>query len=407
MNKNIDFSIPFDPTCTAREINIDEAVSHRISHSESKLMEMNLPIKSILASTYLCHASSYVSGLMSAENFNEIVSLARMFPGNLTSFLGFECRLGDNDTRSDWAFAISGEGRDRYVLKNLFRENQLPSKYLNNPLWRQIANFTDSWANDSSPLAKKIQCFWLEFDMPKESQAIPVPSIFFGPTRLPKEVAPNDIKHYDWLFESALPLLKGGELSTKLKQHMSTCIKNIPKNASLFQIGTMLSRESKVVRFHINKLDPIQIISYLESIGWYDETGELTKLIGELTNIVDRFVVSYDITEDGIGPRIGIELSFVQPLAEQDFCWDRLFSYFIRKGWCLPERKEALLNYPGADDDEIFKTSIMKPIISASSDIDTLKSSKIIRYINHVKLVFEEGKDMELKAYPAVRLFSN
>ena len=407
VNRNFEPFNSFNTACSAREIQIDDIVSGRLTHSDTRLISQNLPIRSILASTYLCHASSYVSKLISPENFNDIVSIARLFPGNLTSFLGFECRLGDNKSRTDWAFAISGEGNDRHVLKNILKNNHLPQKYLSNPEWQHISEFANCWTDESSPLAEKIQCFWLEFDMPEESPDIPVPSIFFGPTRLPKGTNPNEIEHYEWLIESALPILKGRELSAKMKHQINTCINHIPRNASLFQIGTMLSRESKSVRFHINKLELIQIIPYLESIGWHDENEELSTLIGELADKVDRFVISYDITEDGIGPRIGIELSFIQPLSEQYNSWNILFSYFVKKGWCLPERQKALLNYPGTDNEEYFNGSIMKPVVTAASDMDTLKTSKIVRYINHVKLVFEQGKDVEAKVYPAVRLFSN
>ena len=406
VNRNFDPFVSFDTACTAREIQVDAVISD-LAHTDSQLISQNLPIKSILASTYLCEASSYVNGLMTSKNFNDIVTIARYFPGNLTSFLGFECRLGNNTSRSDWAFAVSGVGNDRLVLNNFLKSSHNPAKFLSHPEWQNITAFTESWVDTSSPLAGKIQCFWLEFDMPNESPEISVPSIFFGPVRLPGGIKSNDVEHYEWLIELALPLLKGRDVSAKMKHQMHRCIENIPSNATLFQIGTMLSRESKSVRFHINKLDPIQIIPYLEAIGWHDETGELSTLIGELADKVDRFVISYDIFEDGIGPRIGIELSFTQGLEEQFNSWNILFSYFVEKGWCLPERRDALLNYPGTDDEEYFNGSVMKPVITAAEDMQSLLSSSIVRYINHAKLVFEQGKGVEAKAYPAVRLFSN
>ncbi len=407
MNRSFDPLISFDSACTAREIQLDDVIADRTLHAEHELISQNLPIKSILASTYLCEASSHVTELMSKKNFNDIVTIARHFPGNLTSFLGFECRLGNSTSRSDWAFAVSGMGKDRDVLKNFFTTHYLPHKYLSSAEWQNISAFSKAWADKDSLISNKVQCFWLEFDMPDNIPEIPVPSVFFGPVRLPRGIASNEIEHYEWLVESALPLLKGRELSGKMKHQIRNCIMHIPQNASLFQIGTMLSRESKSVRLHISKLDPMQIIPYLEAIGWKDEENELTILISELADKADRYVISYDVTEDGIGPRIGIELSFTQDIVEQSENWDSLFSFFVKKGWCLPEKYEALVKYPGSNDEELFSGAIMKPVISAAGDLDILRSSRIIRYISHVKLIYQYGEDIEAKAYPAVRLFSN
>ncbi|MBU1941280.1 MAG: hypothetical protein KKC68_05850, partial [Candidatus Thermoplasmatota archaeon] len=303
--------------------------------------------------------------------------------------------------------AVSGMGKDRDVLKNFLTSQHLPHKYLSSSEWQNISAFSEAWADKDSLINNKVQCFWLEFDMPDDVPDVPVPSVFFGPVRLPNGISSNEIDHYEWLVESALPLLKGRELSGKMKHQIHNCIMHIPQNASLFQIGTMLSRESKGVRLHISKFDPMQIIPYLEAIGWKDENNELTVLIGELADKADRFVISYDVTEDGIGPRIGIELSFTQDIIKQSGNWNSLFSFFVKKGWCIPEKCAALLKYPGSNDEEILSGAIMNPVVSAAGNLDTLRSSRIFRYISHVKLVYRHGEDVEVKAYPAVRLFSN
>jgi hypothetical protein len=74
---------------------------------------------------------------------------------------------------------------------------------------------------------------------------------------------------------------------------------------------------------------------------------------------------------------------------------------------CLPERRDALLEYPGVEGDEDISLSMMKPLSSASQHLADLFSSKIIRYISHLKIVYDRDYFVEAKAYPAVRLFKN
>ena len=80
--------------------------------------------------------------LLPPDKFQEILSIAKNFPGNVTSFLGFEIHLRDTTQRADWAFAVSGDGSDREGLVNLMKNGQLPQQFLQQPEWRHIAEFS-------------------------------------------------------------------------------------------------------------------------------------------------------------------------------------------------------------------------------------------------------------------------
>jgi len=240
--------------------------------------------------------------------------------------------------------------------------------------------------------------------MPESAQGVPIPCVFFGPTKPSSKLPVNEISQYEWLIKSALPLLKGKNLSKYVEKTINDCLEKMPENSTLFQIGTMLPRASNDVRLHINKIKPEQIVQYLEEIGWKDESGEFARLIDELKDKADRFVISYDVTDNGIAPRIGIELSFTSNLFHNED-WNQLFDYLVEKGICIPEKRDALMDYVGTNDDEYFSGGIMKPVTSSANILETIDSAKIVRYINHVKIVYQPGKPLEAKAYPAVRLF--
>ena len=402
MKNGLDLPVPFETAFAAREIGLEDFLSSDDYHLEFTRMKEHLPLHNIYASHYLSIAEPYLTHLVSSDNFKEIISMAKHFPGNLTSFLGFECRLGVSNARTDWAFAISSVGRDRHVFVNLLNDGYIPDQFLQQSAWRHLIDFANAWVDPNSVLRYTIKCFWLEFDMPEQLPEVPIPSIFFGPEKIPKAKKVNDFSNYEWLLTAALPILKGHRLKKIVENKIKKCIQNLPENASLFQVGTLLSRSSDDVRLYINHCNPKQILSYLTTIGWKDKTGEFTKLINELENKVERFVLSFDITDKGIGPRIGIELSFTSNEFFNETQWNQLLDYLVEKGWCLPEKRDALLSYQSAEN---FSGGIMKPLTSASQHLDDLIHSKIVRYINHIKIVYQPGKEIEAKAYPAVRLF--
>jgi len=407
IKSSYDQHISTNDAFSAREINLENILNQHQTQPETTRMVKEFPSGGLLQpSDYLRLIESRIpKELISSQCFEEIKNLSGNFSGNLTSFFGFECRLGESEARADWAFAVSGMGKDRHVLAGLLQNGDLPRQFLQQPEWRHVNDFAAEWANLNSILYKRIKCVWLEFDISTSMPEIPIPCVFFGPAKPPEGISPDDTSQYGWLTKNALPLLKGRSLSKMVERKLLNCIRHIPKNASLFQVGIVLSRSKNGVRLYINRLYPQQIISYLKTIGWSDETGEFESLIEEISDKADRFVLSFDVCKDSIGPRIGIECSFTSNLYQQETRWNTLLNYLVEKGLCLPEKRDALLSYPGMENEENFSGGIMKPLISVSTNIDNFASSTIVRYINHIKIVYKPGHPLEAKAYPAVRLF--
>ena len=404
MNRYINQSTSFENAGTAREIELEKKMispEYQLYQEDHTRMFKHLPVKSILASNYLCKAEPYLSSIISPEKFKEILFLAKNFPGNLTSFLGFEIHLKDPRERADWAFAVSGAGADREVLVNLLKQGNFPSSFMQQPEWKQIAAFSASWAQKDSSLKEQVKCFWLEFDMPETPRDVSIPSVFFGP----EKVSQDPMTQYAWLVNDALPLLKGKSLPKSMERQILSCIQKIPKGATLFQVGTMLSRSTSDVRLYINKIHPRKIISYLNTLGWLDTNNEFQSLIRDMESNADRFVLSYDIGNAGIGPRIGLECSFEANRYHEETRWERLFNYLVEIGMCLPEKRDALIQYPGIENPDDFSGGIMKPFTSVSRHLDDIFSGSLVRYISHIKLVYLPGTIVEAKAYPAVRLF--
>ncbi len=408
MNRYVSYSTSFETAGAAREIELEKKLitpEYQLYQEDHSRMLKHLPVKSILASNYLCKAEPFIMPLISPEKFKNILSVAKIFPGNLTSFLGFEIHLGDFRPRADWAFAVSGAGDDRIVFENLLKQENFPKFLLQQPEWKQIAAFSEAWNQKESSLKKQVKCFWLEFDMPETTSDVSIPSVFFGPEKIQDDSSHSPKIQFSWLVNEALPLLRGQPLSTTVKRQILRCIEKIPKGASLFQVGTMLSRSTNDVRLYINKVPPRNILSYLNSLGWSDEDGTFQILIEDLESKADRFVLSFDVTSAGIEPRIGLECSFEENRYHEEKRWEELFEYLVAKGMCLPEKRDAVLRYPGVEHPDDFSGGVMRPFVSVSQHLDDIFSGSLVRYISHVKVVYIPGRPLEAKAYPAVRLF--
>lgn len=410
MNRYINYSTSFENAGSAREMELEKKLispEYQLYQEDHSRMQKNLPVKSILASNYLCKAEPYIAPLISPEKFKDILSVAKHFPGNLTSFLGFEIHLGDVRERADWAFAISGAGDDRVVFENLLKQGSFSELFMQRPEWKQIALFSEEWTNKDSLLKNKVKCFWLEFDMPEMQSDLIIPSVFFGPEKIPQDASSDPEAQFAWLVNDALPLLRGKRLPLKVKEQLLSCIEKIPKGASLFQVGTMLSRSTNDVRLYINKIHPERIIPYLTMLGWHDADDQLQNLIMDIGAKAERFVLSFDVTADGIGPRIGLECSFEENRYHEEPRWEPLFDYLVEQGMCLPEKRDALLRYSGVEHPDDFSGGVMKPLVSVSQHLDDIFSGSLVRYISHVKVVYIPGRPLEAKAYPAVRLFES
>ncbi|MBN1860980.1 MAG: hypothetical protein JW840_05925 [Candidatus Thermoplasmatota archaeon] len=408
MNRYFNHSTSFENASAAREIELENKMTSprfQLYQEDHTRMYHHLPLKSILASNYLSFAEPYLAELVSQDSLKEILCTAQYFPGNLTSFLGFECRLTDTQSRADWAFAISGMGDDREVFTNLMENGNLPKQYFQQQEWKHIADFAKAWIDPKSLLYHKIQCFWFEFDMPDQLPVTLIPSVFFGPEKTTGRGDADEVSQFLSIINTTVSVLKGKRLSHSLERQLAACIRQLPTNASIQFIGVMFSRSTNGIRLYVKRLLPKQIVPYLTSLGWSDTNGRLSSLIDELSDRADRFVIGFDVVEEGIIPKIGIECSFISNNFHLETRWGELLEYLVEKNLCLPEKRDALLRYSGSENTDTFSGGIMRPLVSVSRHLDTLISSAIVRYISHIKVVYQPGHPLEAKAYPAIRLF--
>jgi hypothetical protein len=400
LNKYLNHGASFEIAGAAREIELDSMLLPKQFHQQKRsLEERNISGEKLTPNDYFSMAEPFVSKmLVSPNNFKKIQTIANYFPGGLTDFLGFEVRLNGEESQADWALAISGRDDARYALANFLSNGHLPASYRQTAEWNRILNFTQLWTKPNSVLHNKILGAWLEFDMPENPPAVPIPSVFFNPAKI-KGSSIGDPSDFSWFTKLAIPSLMGQRLLKEVEKNLNTSIQKMPKDASLFIVGVMLSRKISDVRMSVQFRDPKQIIPYLHEIGWSEKTDAFSTLINDLISLnVNRIVLDFDIGKH-VGRTVAVECSFFPNHYHQEHHWKKILDYLVEKEIAAPSKRDDLLVYPGTEKTVMFSEKGTGPY-----DEGVSQPKVISRYITHIKIVYNpDEQKLKAKAYLAIR----
>jgi hypothetical protein len=399
MNRMRDYGV--DSTLESPHFGELKQISERNRCIADAVQLNKLSLQGLNTTHYLCAVESNIPGdLISSQNYREMKELASCFQGPITSFFGFETRMNTGETKSDFLFAVSSKKGEREILKDLFTSGKLPQSFLSEMEWKNLEKFVTTWTNPDSTIHDTVLGLWFEFDLIKDAPEVPIPCIFLHTIPLQMN-NPEEIQQCKWLTQSALPLLIGHSVSPTIEFQIFEAIRQLPKGASVFQVGVMLSRSAAGVRLVFNKIEVKDILPYLKRIGWSEKNEKLSHLIKELQNQGVHIVLHVSIGEKGIEPKIGLECSFYPFRYHNETKWPEFFEYLIQKGWCLPEKKNALLGFSGIKQED--PQEIVLPI----SSMKRSSTPALVRYISHVKLVYTPNQPIEAKVYSGVRLFNS
>ena len=401
-DKTLDDSISIRNAFKAKEIDLEKKLAP--NNNKFGTSKMFKSISEFHPYDYLNLIEPHMpKELLSKKNYSEIKNVANYFKHNLTSFFGFETKLNSADARSDYLFAISSKKGERESLVNIIKNNHLPESFRNQPEWQQVGNFAESWANPKSVLYNNVLGMWFEFDTSGSPSEIPLPGVFIHTIPIKYNSKSSE---YRWFIETAIPMLIGRHLSTKIERKIQDCIQKMPPNASLYQVGTMLPRETDNIRLVLKRMHPNQILPYLKAVGWSDDNEELSSLLKELEKQVNRIVLHISVGEQ-VDSKIGIECSFYPGFNDKEKGWSAFLEYLIEKGLCLSEKQSALLNFPGLQQENINNDFDLKSYMPSVMITDENFSSALVRFISHVKIVYKPNHPLDAKAYYGVRHFGS
>jgi hypothetical protein len=327
--------------------------------------------------------------LISAEYVAAIRRIAGLFPTFVPNVFGFECRLNSNSQRTDFALNLTSKGSE--LLAGKLVDRALPEIFRQDERWSRVSDFFQNWGETNESPFADANCVWLEFDLDRLSLAELVPSVVLFAYWLDgcesKMVVQRPLS---WLMGTALPILRGSPLPESLERNFLRCIE-LAAPSLYFQVGTMLSRRVDVLRLCIFNITGAEIISFLGRIGWEGCVAEVESAIADFGGLVDSLCLHLDIGEV-VYPRIGIELLYDRLQAwkrqpSKEIRWFDLFDRLVEGGLCTPEKRSALLAWPG-----------YLPISHSSPELE-VNEGLLLRGLQHIKLVFDQNQPPAAKAY--------
>lgn len=322
--------------------------------------------------------------------------VAEAFPAALTRCFGIECRLGDRATTADFAFSITPSERDIFFGDQ--NQRGFDPSLLQHPLWKRIVEFLRVWADPASALHTNVLQTSVEFDLDGAGDPLHRPGFFFGSKEIPP-ARPGPSHHFNWLYQTALPMIAGVDLPRPVEENLQRCIACLPPGGYVFALGAFSAREIPHLRICVSGISSDHIAAYLQEIGYPASLTEIREMVTVLSPLA-HMDLALDLGE-GIGAKMGFECwhddssPIDLPRKEAAF-----FDYLLGAGLCTAEEREALLGFPGFMDSRAALPQHWFDVSQPDGGEPHPGSvSTIRRDVSHIKLVFQPGMPVSAKAY--------
>ncbi len=340
--------------------------------------------------------------LVPAAHLEPVREVARLFP---PANAGFECRLGGNPQRTDFAVAFDrDDGRKEHFAAD--RAGVVPAgvEPLCRGVWTNLRGFCREWSKEGSLLHAAVDRLWFEFDLDRPPGPAPIPRSFLscrdwystsGDRRSPMERMDEDMER----IYRILDILHGDAPKPELLGSVREFIASLPANARLFSMGTVLDRSPESIRLTVANLSAEQIPGFLQSRGRPVPKAAMQSITAPSPRKLPGVVVAMDVGR-GVTPRVGLIPSCNGPdQASTEASWRVLLERLADCGLCTIEEKDALLAWPGYMLYDIEHDFPPPEGLSGAAAFGIALRWLLVRSLHHVKIdCFPDGSHAA-KAY--------
>ena len=323
------------------------------------------------------------AALASREALDRLDRSCRDVPAALTHGVYLECRLSAEE-RVD--LVIQVDERGRAILADINPAIRLPRRLRDHSHWEQVRRLCARWEEPASPLSACIRGVWLEFDAVETGgeAAVPLPGVF---VKL-EPSAPAGPGHG---LEDVLAALPGVSPDPVRARAIRRCADQLPPGAYVSYLGSFAPRGTDAVRVCLVGIGEDALPGYLARVGWPGDPRALEDILRTVGTADGRRLhpgpgmLHLDVGGDAVQPRVGLEYVLERGgqirgrLHETGFL-DRL----VELGLCTAAKRDGLPAWPGYSFEDFAHE---------------LWPSLVKRRVNHVKLVYEEGRALQAKAY--------
>ncbi|WP_420128816.1 hypothetical protein [Longimicrobium sp.] len=317
-----------------------------------------------------------------------VIWVAGRIPAALTRAAYLECRLRDGPDPVDLIFRVEKTGAEILAGRN----PMIGAGHLRGggPAWNAVAALCGAWLDGGDSVWALVRHLWLELDLDAPAAPgappVPAPSVFlaFDDDATSGMDADALLSMLDVVLA---PLIPGG-MDAASRTRLRGVLLRRPPGAAMPYAGIMFSRARQAVRVYLSRVPGGSVPGLLDEVGWpEEETRDAARVLGELHAGVspELGMLHLDVLDGALLPRLGLEYTLQRApqvkgqVAERAFV-DRL----VECGLCRPERRDALLAWPG------YEVRTLR---------HELWPSWLIRRVNCIKLVHEPGREAQAKAY--------
>lgn len=350
----------------------------------------------------ICVSPYTSSSLIDETNFRKIAATVNQIPEEITSFFGFECRLGEKKPAADILICIAAAEYGKDILARQSQRGTIPHQWLENKSWQKVLKFAQNWNDPTSDIHEYTDYIWLEFDVVETGKTdIPTPSIFFAPFDQKNKTHLKGAKSNAIILKS-LKTIQNKKINSTLVRQLQLVEKSLPDQAYIFQVGTMLAREVDAYRICINEISISAVIPFLQKIGWTGDLNALEARLKEIESLIKCVCLDIDVGET-IGNKVGLECYQDSNESIIDN-WKPFLNFLEEEQLCTSAKKQGLLDYFGnIHAGMAIDGQWPEHLKQMSSIIGRRYLSMYIRNINHIKLNYSAGRFTEAKAYLGVR----
>ena len=245
--------------------------------------------------------------------------------------------------------------------------------------WQRLHHVFRQWAATESPWFPAVLALWLEFDAQQYEVETPLPLVFLELAPMP-EALPIAINMLQQLVAHGQAEPDFSYLARFQANTTPVYLALLrPPRPNLLRAAFPVSKSTRRL--------------FLQHQGWVDLPDDLAAVLAFLDDLPYQTLIDLDIDE-AAPSSIGLEILFDRTNLARP-----IFDFLVERGWCLPQRRLAVLNWAGyppqlmaiQQDQDVL---LYPPDVSRAVDL-----AITCRTTSHVKLVFDHHGFVTAKAY--------
>jgi hypothetical protein len=159
----------------------------------------------------------------------------------------------------------------------------------------------------------------------------------------------------------------------------------------------MLGRNVAAVRAHVSRLPVEHYSQFLEAIEWPGPAGIPQALAAELAAHCDHIILCVEVGA-AAGSNLGLECFFKDGDAV-DPRWASCLDFLVARGLCTPEKRAALLAWPGLTRPGLGDAGWPDAWVVDSLIQPHTRFGFVSRRLSHLKVSIDPASSLRAKAY--------